>query len=116
MTRAHPTTTERRWAAVLRALELQAAIVRGSRAATEELASAIAERIGVDPARDAYPGLVANAGLTTQLFVLDFWTRSEPGIPLVPLLRDAFRQLGAGLRLPAPSGAHSPTEGTTNHV
>jgi hypothetical protein len=106
MARAHPTTTERCWAAVLRALELQAAIVRGSRAATEELASDIAERIGVDPARDAYPGLVANAGPTTQLFVLDFWTRSEPGVPLVPLLRDAFRQLGAGLRLPAPSGAH----------
>jgi hypothetical protein len=116
MTRARPTPTERRWGPCCAHSSCRPRSFGGSRAATEELASDIAERIGVDPARDAYPGLVANAGLTTQLFELDFWTGSEPGVPLVPLLRDAFRQLGAGLRLPAPSGAHSPTEGTTNHV
>jgi AcrR family transcriptional regulator len=90
-------------AAVLSAPELQAAIVRGSRAAIRELAAAIGERSGIDPHRHFYPALIANAVLTTELLTLEFWLGTEPPVALLPLLKDAFHQLGAGLSAPVPT-------------
>jgi AcrR family transcriptional regulator len=86
--------------AVLGSPELRAAIAVGSRTANDELARAIADRTGTDPVHDLYPGLAADLALTTQLHTMEFWLHADPPVELVPLLREAFRRLGAGLHPP----------------
>ncbi|WP_158888950.1 TetR family transcriptional regulator [Amycolatopsis anabasis] len=79
----------------------QAEVLKAGLAADSEFAAVIAERTGTDPRHDLYPRLVAAAvGATTQV-VTDQWLRADPPVPLRPLLRDALRQLAAGL--PDPS-------------
>ena len=86
--------------AILAEPDLQAAVTRGSHAAVDELARAIADRLGVDVEAELYPRLAASAVLTTQLLTIDFWLRADPSGPLLPLLTDALHQLGAGLDHP----------------
>ncbi|SEH02790.1 DNA-binding transcriptional regulator, AcrR family [Nonomuraea solani] len=69
-------------------------------AADGELATAVAERTGTDPARDLYPTLVAVTVTAAVQAAVGHWLRSEPPIPLVPLLRDSLRALAAGLPTP----------------
>jgi len=96
--------------AVLSEPDMQSAVARGMRAATDVLAGAIAERLGTDPAVDIHPRLVANAALSTQLLTVEFWLRADPPGELLPLLRDAFYRLGAGFGEPA--GRHPTTHRT----
>ncbi len=82
---------------------VQGEFMKASAAAESELAVAIAERIGADAERDMYPGLVAAAvGAATQV-AIQHWLRSDPPVPLTPLLRDALDQIAAGLPQP-PTG------------
>ncbi|GAA3573681.1 TetR family transcriptional regulator [Amycolatopsis ultiminotia] len=96
VTAAQPREEQDSLAAVLSEPDMQDATARGSRVATEELAKAIAQRLGVDGTADILPRLVANAALSTQLATVDFWLRAEPAVELFPLLRAAFARLGAG--------------------
>lgn len=49
-----------------------------------------------------YPNLVAGAVPAATHVATGRWLRAEPPVPLVPLLREALRQIAAGL--PDPSG------------
>lgn len=66
-----------------------------------ELAAAVAERTGTDLGRDMYPHLVAATVEAAAHVATEKWLRADPPVPVVPLLRDALRQLAAGL--PDPS-------------
>jgi AcrR family transcriptional regulator len=77
---------------------IQQEIFRAHAVAQDELAVAIADRIGVK-ADDLYPRIVASvvsAGLGTAL---TRWT-GNPNGSIVPLLRDVFDQIRAGLPEP----------------
>lgn len=93
--------------AVLSMPDMQTAVARGSFVANEVLAEAIADRLGTDETRDIYPRLAANAALTTQLVTLDYWLHAEPAAQLLPLMRESFHRLGAGLD--APPAADQPS-------
>ncbi|MEV4168816.1 TetR family transcriptional regulator [Nonomuraea sp. NPDC049709] len=84
---------------------LRAESLRVAFAADGELAAAVAERSGTNPARDLYPHLVAAAVTAAVQAAVGHWLRADPPVPLVPLLRDSLRALAAGL--PAPSGPPS---------
>ncbi|GGK87545.1 TetR family transcriptional regulator [Sphaerisporangium melleum] len=79
---------------------LQGEFHRAAATAEAELAAAVADRTGTDPARDLYPRLVAAAVGAAITVAMDHWMRSDPPVPMMPLLRDALRQVAAGL--PAP--------------
>ncbi|PFG29259.1 TetR/AcrR family transcriptional regulator [Paramicrobacterium agarici] len=80
--------------------EMQAALAR---TATDDLASAVAERTGTDPASDLYPRLVAQIALSTLTVVTNHYPMIEPGTTLPSALRRVFAELGDGL--PAPTSA-----------
>lgn len=64
--------------AILADPDMQAAVTRGSQAAVEELAGAIATRLGVGVDTELYPRLAASAVVTTQLLTIDLWLRTDP--------------------------------------
>jgi AcrR family transcriptional regulator len=68
--------------------------------AEQACAAAIAERTGTQPT-DLYPRLVAAAIGAANQAATEQWLRADPPVPLAPLLRDALRQIAAGL--PDPS-------------
>ncbi|MCO6009419.1 TetR/AcrR family transcriptional regulator [Actinoallomurus purpureus] len=65
-----------------------------------ELATAIAERIGTDVARDIYPSLVAAATGAAATVAMDHWLRSDPTVPIGVILSDALDRIWAGLPVP----------------
>ncbi|MFL6123793.1 TetR family transcriptional regulator [Actinophytocola sp.] len=67
--------------------------------AEQEWAAAIAERTGSRPT-DLYPRLVAAAMGAAHRVAIDQWLRADPPVSLAVLLRDALRQLAAGLPEP----------------
>ncbi|MGW0805118.1 acyl-CoA-like ligand-binding transcription factor [Nonomuraea sp. NPDC002799] len=73
-------------------------------AADAELAAAIAERTGTDPVRDLYPRLAAVTVTAAVQAAVAHWLRSDPPVPLVPLVREAVRALAAGLPDPSSRG------------
>ncbi|MFC4006389.1 TetR/AcrR family transcriptional regulator [Nonomuraea purpurea] len=80
---------------------LRAESLKVAFAADGELAEAIAARTGTDAARDLYPYLVAVTVTAAVQAAVGHWLRSDPPVPLAPLVRDALRALAEGL--PAPS-------------
>jgi AcrR family transcriptional regulator len=77
--------------------ELRGEFVKAATAAERELASAVAERTGMDADRDMYPRLVAaSVGAAIQV-ASEQWMRADPPVALAPLLDDALRQFAAGL-------------------
>jgi AcrR family transcriptional regulator len=80
---------------------VQGEILKADVAAREELARAIADRIGADVDRDRYPRLLASVVGAASGTAVAHWLRNDPDGPVVPLLRDALDQLRAGL----PNGA-----------
>jgi AcrR family transcriptional regulator len=64
------------------------------------LRDAVAERTGTDPERDMYPNLVAVVVTAATGVATDRWLKADPPVPLGPLLRDALRQIAAGLPTP----------------
>lgn len=61
------------------------------------LAEALAERLGTDPARDSYPGLLASVASAVIRATTVFWARSGGSVPLDQLTDRAFGALAAGL-------------------
>jgi AcrR family transcriptional regulator len=67
-------------------------------AASERLmAEALAERLGTDPDRDPYPGLLAAVATGVLRATLSFWAGSGREVPLDQLTTLAWQALAAGL-------------------
>jgi len=79
---------------------LQTDFIRANAAAEAEIAAAIAERTGTDLTRDLYPKLVAGVVGSAITVAMEHWQRADPPAAMGPLLRDALRQLAAGLPVP----------------
>ncbi|MEU6719300.1 TetR family transcriptional regulator [Nonomuraea sp. NPDC046802] len=80
---------------------LRAESLKVAFAADGELAEAIAARTGTDVARDLYPYLVAVTVTAAVQAAVGHWLRSDPPVPLAPLVRDALRALAEGLPVPS---------------
>ncbi|MFJ5804127.1 acyl-CoA-like ligand-binding transcription factor [Streptomyces decoyicus] len=78
-------------------------VLKAGLAADSALAAAVAARTGTDAERDLYPRLVAGAVTSAVHVSLDQWLRSDPPVPLLPLMTEALRQLAAGLPDPSRS-------------
>jgi AcrR family transcriptional regulator len=74
--------------------------LKANAAAQRDLAAAIAERTGTDPAHDLYPALVAAAITAAITTAMDHWLRADPPVALEGLMREALSQLQAGLTVP----------------
>ena len=61
------------------------------------MAEALAERLGTDPDRDPYPGLLAAAATAVMRSTLTFWAASGGTVPLDRLVDLAFAALASGL-------------------
>jgi AcrR family transcriptional regulator len=57
----------------------------------------LAERLGTDPERDPYPGLLAATATGVLRATISFWAGSGGTLPLDRLVDQAFRALGDGL-------------------
>jgi AcrR family transcriptional regulator len=92
------------WTAGVRLMLTEPAVVgeflKGSATAEREVAAAVAGRTGCRPA-DMYPRLVAAAIGAANQTATELWLDADPPVPLARLLRDALRQIAAGL--PDPS-------------
>ncbi|GII80841.1 TetR family transcriptional regulator [Sphaerisporangium rufum] len=77
-------------------------------AAEEAMVAAVAERTGTDSGRDLYPRLVAATASAATAAVMGHWLLAGRRLPIGPLLRDALRQVAAGLPEPGPGPAASP--------
>jgi AcrR family transcriptional regulator len=69
-------------------------------------AAAIAERLGTSLETDMFPRIMAGAVSAAMQAAMERWLRSDPPVPLVPLMRQALRELAEGMPrvLPAESG------------
>jgi AcrR family transcriptional regulator len=61
------------------------------------VAEALAERLGTDPDRDPYPGLLAATATAVMRSTLSFWAASGGEVPLDQLTTLAWQALAAGL-------------------
>jgi len=70
------------------------------------LAAAMAERIGTSLDTDMFPRILAGAVSAAMQAAMERWLRSDPPVPLAPLMRQALCQLAEGMLhvLPAESG------------
>ena len=68
---------------------------------TGEMARLLAVRMGVDPARDVRPQLVATIVLCALEAAVGEWQAHRPDAPLSNLLEEAFDLLAGGLDYPA---------------
>lgn len=71
----------------------------------QALAGAIAQRLGVDPAADLRPALVAGVAGTTMRIAINRWTDDED-VKLTDLISAAFDMLEQGLLTYAPEDPH----------
>jgi AcrR family transcriptional regulator len=85
---------------VLATPELWGEYLKMSTVMERSLRDAVAERTGTDPERDLYPHLVATVVTAATGVATDQWLKIDPPVPLEPLLRDALRQIAAGLPTP----------------
>ena len=61
------------------------------------ITEALAERLGTDPERDPYPGLLAATASGVMRASMTFWAGSGGSVPLSQLIDLAFRALADGL-------------------
>jgi AcrR family transcriptional regulator len=61
------------------------------------LAEALAERLGTDPERDAYPFLLASCAVAAVRTAIFFWASRGGDVPLADLAKAALASLGQGL-------------------
>lgn len=66
------------------------------------LVSAVAERTGLDPDVDLYPGVVVAAACSACRVAYLTWCIQRGKAPLASLIESAFAQLAGGLEPPAP--------------
>jgi AcrR family transcriptional regulator len=67
------------------------------------LAAAIAERLGTSTETDMFPRIMAGAVTAAMQAAMERWLRSDPPVPLVPLMRQSLRQLAVGMRSVLPA-------------
>ena len=75
--------------------------LRGAQAAHMALveagiAAGLAERLGTDPSRDAYPLLLASAAMGVLRATMSFWAASSGAVPLDQLVDAAYQALADG--------------------
>jgi AcrR family transcriptional regulator len=70
------------------------------------LAAAIADRLGASMETDMFPRIMAGAVSAAIQAAMERWLRSDPPVPLAPLMREALREFAEGMArvLPAESG------------
>lgn len=85
---------------VLEDPSLRAELWKGGLTAQQALAHAIAERTGLDAAREMYPSIVAATTLAAVMTVLERWLRLKKPPPLVPMIREALELIERGLAEP----------------
>ncbi|MFI7635623.1 TetR family transcriptional regulator [Nonomuraea sp. NPDC049400] len=85
---------------------LQGEVLKANAVAQDELARAIAERTGTDPAQDVYPKLVAAVIGAGSAVAIEHCLRAERPEPLDQVLREVFDRLAAGLPIPSDTGEH----------
>lgn len=97
-------TQARQWAQGVRLMisepALQGELVRAGAAAQEALAAAVADRLGLDPARDVYPKLVAATVGAATTVATEHCLRADPPVPVGSVLAEALRRVAAGLPVP----------------
>ena len=98
-------TPDPQWTAGVRLMMTDPALVgeimKTAAVSERDLAGAVAERTGTDAGRDLYPQLVAAAvGAATQV-TTQRWLVADPPVSFTVALREALRQIAAGL--PAPT-------------
>jgi AcrR family transcriptional regulator len=76
---------------------VQGEILKADAAAQEELAKAVADRIGTDVDGDLYPRLLAAVVAAGTGAAVGHWLRTDPDGPVVPVLRDTLDRIRAGL-------------------
>ena len=80
---------------------LRAAAAEQGTVRTTEVAELVAQRLGVDPATDPRPGLVAAVALCATPAAVDARRAHEPSRPASELYDQVFDLLGAGMDYPA---------------
>ncbi|MFF6846253.1 acyl-CoA-like ligand-binding transcription factor [Streptomyces antimycoticus] len=103
---AHPPATDvAQWTAGVRVMvaepTLRGEMLRAGAIAEAEIAATIAERTGGDLDQDLYPHLVASAVVAAVHTAIAHHLRTDPPVPLSPLLMDALAPFAAGLSTPS---------------
>lgn len=98
-----PTVAEpAEWAAGVRRVLAEPALagelLKANAVAQDELATAIAERTGLDRKADLYPRLVAAVVTAATGAVVGHWLMNDPKGPVLPRLHAVLDQLRAGIR------------------
>ncbi|MEU8687913.1 hypothetical protein [Streptomyces sp. NPDC048665] len=100
----HPVAGAVQWTAGVRMMlaepALRGEMLRAGAVAEAGIAAAVADRSGTDPKRDLYPHLVASVVMAATNTAMAHHLRTDPPVPVGPLLADALAQLTAGLPTP----------------
>jgi len=67
------------------------------------LAAAIAERLGTSLGSDMFPRIMAGAVQAAMQAAVERWLRSDPPVPVTPLIRQSLRQFAEGMRSVLPA-------------
>jgi AcrR family transcriptional regulator len=78
---------------VVQSPALQGEYLRTHYAIQQDLAAAIADRIGADLATDMFPAVMAGAVSAATQVAMERWLRTDPPTALAPLIRLALSQL-----------------------
>jgi len=102
--KSEPPQDAKRWLERIRFILTEPAIhgevLKASALAQVELAEVIAERLGVKRGKELYAQVAAAVATAVIGTVMDRWLRDGPSGPIVPLLRQAFELVAAGLPEP----------------
>ncbi|MFI9386832.1 TetR family transcriptional regulator [Kutzneria sp. NPDC052558] len=79
---------------------LHAELLRADDIAKEELAAAIAERLGLDVERDLFPRLAASVSAAAIATAMRHWMVNDPTGSVIEVLERAFTEIGRGLPVP----------------
>ncbi|GAA3440022.1 TetR family transcriptional regulator [Kutzneria kofuensis] len=79
---------------------LHAELLRADDIAKDELAAAIAERLGLDAERDLFPQLAASVVTAGVATAMRFWMVNDPRGSVIEVLGRVFEEIGRGLPVP----------------
>jgi AcrR family transcriptional regulator len=79
---------------------LHAELLRADDIAKDELAAAIAERLGLDREGDLFPQLAASVVTAGVATAMRFWMVNDPGASVLDVIDQVFAEIGRGLPVP----------------